>query len=123
GIWDKTFAKTLIGESSRGCSGVGQPVESNVVEHAICRDGFAGPVVRPSLELLVYPHRLPDWRVGKTIPQCLRPRPLDVGIPRGIAHVLAEVIQGLLLGDRIAARWRWWRRKEDRKIQMNGGKS
>src|SRR5216684_4335411 len=56
------LGETLIVESRRGCSGVGQPVESNVIQHVIDRDGLRGiaPVVAPCLKLLVDPHCLPN---------------------------------------------------------------
>src|SRR5260221_1153402 len=54
------LGETLIVESRRGCSGVGQPVESNVIQHVIDRDALRGVtlVVAPCLKLLVDPHRL-----------------------------------------------------------------
>src|SRR6266481_2459468 len=110
---DEILRETLVIEPRRRRSGVGQPVKSDVIQHVIDRDGLRRItlVVAPGLKLLIDPHCLPNRRVGKTVPECLWPRPLDGGIPRGIARVPAEVIQRLLLGGRIAPRWRWWWRK------------
>ena len=57
-------------EPRRGCGGVGEPIEADVIEHRVDAEGILGiaVIVGPSLKLLVDPQRLPDWRVGKTVP-------------------------------------------------------
>src|SRR4029077_16594600 len=79
-------------------------------------------VVAPSLKLFVYPHCLPNWRVGKTVPECLRTGSLDQTVSGSVAPILAELSERRLFCSGIAAGRRWWRRKKNRKIQMNGGK-
>src|SRR6185369_7318683 len=54
--------ETLVIEPCRRRSGVGQPVESDVIQHVIERDGLRRItfVVAPCLQLLVDPHCLPS---------------------------------------------------------------
>src|SRR6202043_1476131 len=116
--------ETLKVNPRRGRGGVGQPVQGNVIQHVIDRDRlrWITLVVTPCLKFLVDPHCLPNRRVGKTVPECLGTGRLDRGITRTIAGIFAELSKRRLLCRRVAARgWRW-RRKKNRKIQMNGGK-
>src|SRR5260370_34337676 len=57
------FRPTLVIEPRRGCSRVGHPVKSYVIQDVIQRDILCGIalVVAPRLKLLVDPHRLPNW--------------------------------------------------------------
>src|SRR6266481_3794101 len=118
------LCETLKVNPRRGRGGIGQPVQRNVIQHVIDRDGlrWITLVVAPCLKFLVDPHCLPNRRVGETVPECLGTGRLDRGITRTIACILAELIKRRLFCRRVAARgWRW-RRKKNRKIQMNGGK-
>src|SRR5216683_3608361 len=56
------LSETLVIEPRRGCRAVGQPVESDVIQHLIERDGLRRItfVVAPCLKLLVDPHCLPN---------------------------------------------------------------
>src|SRR6266436_424939 len=119
------LSETLVIEPRRRRSSIGQPIERDVIQHVIERDGICGItlIVAPRLKLLVDPHCLPNRRIGQTVPQCLRTRRLDGAISRSIARILAELSQRRLFCGRIAAGWRWWWWKENRKIQMNGSKT
>src|SRR5580704_15316883 len=61
------LGETLKVDPRRGCGGVSQPVQSNVIQHVIYRDGlrWITLVVAPCLKLLIDPHCLPYRRVGK----------------------------------------------------------
>ena len=56
------LCETLKVNPRRGRGGIGQPVQGNVIQHVIDRDGlrWIALVVAPCLKLLVYPHRLPN---------------------------------------------------------------
>src|SRR5579864_9562291 len=117
------LCETLKVKPRRGRGGIGQPVQGNVIQHVIDRDGlrWITLVVAPCLKFLVDPHCLPDRRVGKTVAECLGTGRLDRGITRTIARIFAQLSKRRLFCRRVAAcGWRW-RRKENRKIQMNGG--
>src|SRR5260370_26948177 len=118
------LCETLKVNPCRGRGCVGQPVQANVIQHVIDRDGFRWItlVVAPRLKFLVDPHCLANRRVGKTVPECLGTGRLDRCITRTIGRIFAELSKRQLFCRRIAARrWRW-RRKKNRKIQMNGNK-
>jgi len=57
-------------------AGVGEPVETDIVEHRIGRERIfrIAVIVGPGLELLVYPQRLTRGRVCKRIAYGLRTR-------------------------------------------------
>src|SRR5580692_4210009 len=118
------LCETLKVKPRRGRGGIGQPVQGNVIQHVIDRDGlrWITLVVAPCLKFLLDPHSLPNRRVGKTVPECLGTGRLDRGITRAIARIFAELGKRRLFCRRIAARrWRW-RWKKNWKIQMNGDK-
>src|SRR5258708_35302757 len=76
------LSETLVIEPRRGCRAVGQPIERDVIQHVIERDGLRRItlVVAPCLKLFVDPHCLPSRRIRQTVPQCLRTGRLDGGI-------------------------------------------
>src|SRR6201998_1102138 len=100
------LCETLKVNPRRGRGGIGQPVQGNVIQHMIDRDGlrWITLVVAPCLKFLVDPHCLPNRRVGKTVPECLGTGPLDRGITRAIGRVFAELRKRQLLCRRVAAR-------------------
>src|SRR5579863_7560426 len=119
----KIIPEALEVEPRRGCGGVGEPIEADVIEHRVDAQGIFGiaVIVGPSLKLLVDPRPLPDGRVGEAVSQCLRTGPLDRGITRGIGRILAQLSERRLFRGRIPTGWWWWRRKKNRKVQMNSG--
>src|SRR5579863_539961 len=118
------LCETLNVKPRRGRGGIGQPVQGNVIQHVIDRDclRWITLVVAPCLKFLVDPHCLPNRRVGQTVAECLGTGRLDRGITRAIARIFAELSKSRLFCRRVAARGCRWRRKKNRKIQMNGGK-
>src|ERR1700682_5072121 len=104
---DEIPSETLVVEPRRRCGGVGKPVEWDVFQHRVDGDGLLGItfVVGPALKLLVDPHRLPNWRVGKTVPERLWASPLDGRIAGGIRRIPLQLSKGGLFFRGIAP-WR-----------------
>src|SRR4029077_1015179 len=97
--------------------------KTDVIEHRVQPKRIFGipVVVSPLLKLLVDPHPLSDGRVGKAVAECLWTRPLDRGISRAVARILAELSERCLFRARIPTGRCWRRRKEGRKNQMDSG--
>src|SRR5690242_6599532 len=89
-------------DTGRRRGGVGEPVETDIVEHRIDGERIfrIAVVIGPRLELLVDPQRLSRGRICKWITNGLRTRPLFAEIAALVVGEQRRAVDGSALGRR-----------------------
>src|SRR5712664_40520 len=95
-------AGVLPVDAGRRRGGIGEPVETDIVEHRIDGEPIfrIAVVIGPRLELLVDPQRLARGRVGQRIANGLRTRPLFAEIAALVIGEQRRAVDGFALGRR-----------------------